>query len=382
LTSPVHYSNSTICYVSPSQQTDIGTTIEAIFGTDSKQCYFKGALLYKLQRKYAIRADCHPNSSTTSIGDAATSIHLLVVWDAGNIQHDFCVCLIECTDDFIWDKDMLCALHKEYNDQFSKDHTSNTSTWLLHGDELMKTRFKVIHGSDYTLNIVISEGTEEHNMKKPMKIDPTRLVLLLLMLIMLIYAISLFTKPSFKLNIHNQCLNIKLVSPIYFGNGAVHLVLSGQRTDISTEMKTRFGIDTTRDEFEGALLYRLQKYSDNKCNTDTSTTETKENKTTQLYMLVTWKVKDSEPLVCIALVEHAKEFTWNEDELRKLYNINRGWLKKYDNSASYTWFMDDNIALKTFFGIRSLKGNFGLNIFISEEKDDYAMRPLYVDLER
>jgi hypothetical protein len=29
-----------------------------------------------------------------------------------------------------------------------------------------------------------------------------------------------------------------------------------------------------------------------------------------------------------------------------------------------------------------LKGNFGLSITISEEKDGYAMRPLFADLNR
>jgi hypothetical protein len=66
-----------------------------------------------------------------------------------------------------------------------------------------------------------------------------------------------------------------------------------------------------------------------------------------------------------------------------LYYENLGWFNEYNGSTSHTWFLDNNMVLKTSFKIRELKENFELSISISEEeKDDYAMRPLCLDLKR
>jgi hypothetical protein len=199
---------------------------------------------------------------------------------------------------------------------------------------------------------------------------------------MLMHIISLDIQLPSCVTIHNQCLNIELVSPVYFGNGAVCPKLSDQQIDISTEMKARFEINTIQDEFEGALLFKLQRHSGNQYSADTSTIETNKNGAKCVQMLAAWKVKDSKPLLHVLLIEHAKEFTWNEDNLKKLYDKNFGWLKEYNDAISDTWLMDDNMALKTSFEVRGLKGNFELSISIFEEKDDYAIRPLCIDLER
>jgi hypothetical protein len=173
-----------------------------------------------------------------------------------------------------------------------------------------------------------------------------------------------------------------LVSPVYFGNGAVCPKLSNQRIDIDTEMNACFEIETTQNDFEGALLFGLERCS-NWYNMDTSTTETNKNKTPHVHILAIWKVKDSKPFVRVVLVEHTREFTWNEDKLRKLYDKNFGWLKEYNNPMSDTWLMNSNVVLRISFKVKLLKENFELNISISEEeKDDYVMKPLYVDLER
>jgi hypothetical protein len=77
------------------------------------------------------------------------------------------------------------------------------------------------------------------------------------------------------------------------------------------------------------------------------------------------------------------QFAWNEDKLKILYDKNRGWLKEYDNTISDTWLMNDNMVLKTAFKVRDSKENFELSIVISEEeKDDYAMKPFCIHLER
>jgi hypothetical protein len=177
LTSPVYFSNGTICHVSPSQKTDIDTVMKYSFETAFKQEDFKGILLYKLQGKYVNRTDNQPNSSTESIESTTTNVYLLAIWDIKNYDHGFHVCLMECVDDFTWDEDKLWALHDQYKYQFPKDYTFNISTWLMNDNTMMKIRHDVTYGSDYKLDIVISEGTEKYNMDKPVEIVPERLVL-------------------------------------------------------------------------------------------------------------------------------------------------------------------------------------------------------------
>jgi hypothetical protein len=184
------------------------------------------------------------------------------------------------------------------------------------------------------------------------------------------------------ITIHNQCSNIKLTSPVYFSNDALCPKLSGQQIYISAKMRANIEIYVTQNDFEGVLLFKLQGHS-NWSNMDASTTETNRNEATHAHMLVIWEVKNAKPFAYVALIKHAKEFTWTRDELEKLYNKNRDWLKKYDGTTSCIWFMGNNIALKTSFRARALESNPELSIFISEEKrNNCAMRPFYIDLKR
>jgi hypothetical protein len=177
LTSPVYFSTSTTYCVPPSQQEDTSDRVEASFGIDYRQKYFKGALLYKLQKKHVTKTDKLANRSITSIKDIATNIYLLVLWNAEDCDYGFRVCLIELTPDFTWDEDKLWALCCIYNARIYNSYRSNIATWLIHGDIAMTTRFDITYGSDYKLDIVLSEGVGEYDMKEPMRIDLKRLVL-------------------------------------------------------------------------------------------------------------------------------------------------------------------------------------------------------------
>jgi hypothetical protein len=199
---------------------------------------------------------------------------------------------------------------------------------------------------------------------------------------MLMYTLSLDLQFPSCVTIYNQCSNTKLVSPVYFSNGMAYPKLSCQQIEIGTEMGACLEINATQYDFEGALLSKLKIYSNKQYNMGALTTETNKNEAAHVYMLAAWKVKDTKPFVRVVLIKHTKEFTWNEDKLKKLYYENCQWLKEHD-TVSDAWFVDDNMILKTSFKVRDLKGNFELSISISEEeKNDYAMRPLCVDLER
>jgi hypothetical protein len=204
-----------------------------------------------------------------------------------------------------------------------------------------------------------------------------------MIVIMLIYTLSLGLQFPSCVTIYNQCSNIKLAPPVYFSNGAVYSKLSSQQLDIGASMRVSFEINPTQYNFEGALLFKLKRYSDSQSNMDTSTTETDKNESTHVHILVAWKMRDSKPSAHVVLVKHTKEFAWNEDKLKKLYYENHDRLKEYDDTISATWLMDNNITLKAGFSIRDSDEGVDLNVSVSEEeRDDYIMRPLCVDLKR
>jgi hypothetical protein len=372
LTSPVCTSLGATYCVPPSQQTNVDAIIETSFGISSEQKDMKGALLYKLQGKYAIRTDGQPNSSITSVKNTTTNIHLLIVWDVKVDYHKFYVCLIEFPDDFTWDEDKLWTLYKKYNEQFYENHKSGLMTWLLHGDAVMTTRFDVTYGSDYKLDIIISEGTGKYVMEKPMKINPKRLVLSLSMLIVLIYTASLYIEPSFKLNIHNQCSNIDLAYPTYDTSNDIeccrpptYKVYSGDT------MRSTFIIKLDRPD--GALIYRLQR---KQLHDSTMIDKSASN---VANLLVIWEISRSKKLYAdVLLVEHDKEFVWNDEGLLDLRLENFERFRLYTDSATETWSLDDNMTLMTTF--RIINEDFILDITISEvEKNDCARKLAHID---
>jgi hypothetical protein len=303
LTSLVYFNIATACYVPPSQQIDSGNAMSASFGIALNQEDFKGALLYKLQRKYATRTDNHPNNnSTVCIENPETNVYLLVVWNTEAVA-SFCTCLIECADDFTWDEDKLWALYAEYKYRFNEFCNSDTATWSMHDGAVMKTKFDVTYGSECKLNIVISKSTGKYKMKRPKRADPKRLVLSLTVLMVLIYAASLSIEPSIKLNTHNQCLDIDLVSPTYF-------IYCDLKCYKSPDYKVYAG-DTTRSGFiikspdmhNGVLIYGLQREQSHKY------TEIGEDTSITVYLLVVWDISKSEGLCAnVLLIEYDKGF--------------------------------------------------------------------------
>jgi hypothetical protein len=201
----------------------------------------------------------------------------------------------------------------------------------------------------------------------------------------LMYTASLDLQLPPCINILNLCPNTKLVSPVYFGSGAVCPKLSDRQIDIDAKTNVNFEIKATQDDFEGALLFKLQRYveHDDQSNMNMLTTETNENETMHIYMLAVWQVENSTPFVYITLVEHTKNFTWNEDKLKKLYDKNFNWFKKYNSTISVARLMYDNMILRMTFRTRYSKRTLELNIYIfEEEKDNYTRRPYCINFEK
>jgi hypothetical protein len=371
LVSPVYLNTGATCRVSSSQKTDIGNTIEANFEISSEQYYFKGALLYKLQKKNAIKTGNHLNSSTAFVKDTAKNMYLWVIWDVRIYEPKFFVRLIECTNDFTWDEDRLWALYWKYNYQFRENYKSSISTWLMHDGTVMKTKHVVTYGSNYELDIIISEGTGKYDMERPIDIDPKRLVLSLLIVIILLYGISLSIQPSIKLNIHNRCLNVDLVSPTYITRNWLGCYKAPDYKVCTGDMtRSCFVIGLKND---GALIYRLQR------KRSRESTEIDKDISSATQLLVIWRLSDSKELYTdVLLIKHDKGF--DKDNLEKLHHKNIYRFRLYSIPVIETWLLDDNTVLMTTFEI--MNGDHTLNITISEiERYNGAMAPVHIDPE-
>jgi hypothetical protein len=384
LVSPVCFSNGTTCHAASSQQTSTRNSIEASFGIDPKQRRVKGALLYKLQRKRTTGIDNHFNSNAISIENTATNIYLLVAWSIKGFSDDsFYVHLMECTNDFAWGEDKLWALYFDYNDQFYMDHKSNIVVWLMNDSTVMRTKLDITYGSDYKLGIALSEGTGKYDMKEPVKIDPERLVLSLPMLIVLTYTVSLSIQSTIKLNIHNQCLNVDLVSPTYityeqseFHRAPDYKICAGNT------MLSAFAIDDYDFAIEpnetsyGVLIYRLQRKQSHE------STEMSQSTSRAAHLLVVWRILNYKELGAdVLLVEHGKKFIWSKNDLRKLYDKNTGRFRWFSYSATETWSLDDDVALMITSEI--MDEDLVLDITISEvEERNYARIPAHIDMKR
>jgi hypothetical protein len=335
-----------------------------------------GVLIYRLKRRQ-LHEYIEINEYTSN------AVHLLVVWSVSESNELYVdVLLVEHDKRFEWNKDDLKDFYRENFDQFRLSPDSATETWSLDDHTALMITSEIMN-ENRVLDITVSEVKRDDAARTPAHMKPRRYVALetTIIITILIHAISLALQLSECVTIHNQCSNIELVSPVYFGSGIVCPKLSNQQIDISTTMRACFEINAIQDEFEGALLYKLQIYSDDQYHMDASTTET--NEATHIQMLVAWKVNDVKSFVYIALVEHAKAFTWNEDELRRLYNKNYHLLREYDDMISNMWLIDDDMTLKTSLKLVGQKGNFGLSISISEEeKDNYAIRPIWINTKR
>jgi hypothetical protein len=104
------------------------------------------------------------------------------------------------------------------------------------------------------------------------------------------YAVSLHIQPSVKLNIHNQCLNVDLVSPAYVTCGWLdcHRV-PGHQVYVGDTMRSGFIIKSD-NESSGALMYKLQRkrsHASAEIDKDTSSTA---------QLLVVWRISGSKKL--------------------------------------------------------------------------------------
>jgi hypothetical protein len=189
------------------------------------------------------------------------------------------------------------------------------------------------------------------------------------------YTISLSIEPSLKLNIHNQCLNIDLVSPTYFTNDG-----TGCRRPPSLKvcagsvMRPGLIVSYWSTGSTSALIYKLQRRRPHK------STEISKGTSSTVHILILWRLlfEPKELYVDVLLVEYDKGFDRYKLEKLCYEDISRS--RMYLDSATEIWLLDDNTALMTTFEVVNSQL---LNVTISEvEKDDCMRTLIHIDPER
>jgi hypothetical protein len=120
----------------------------------------------------------------------------------------------------------------------------------------------------------------------------------------------------------NQCSDFELVSPVYFGHNTIWHIPLDQKVDANNMTRASFGIDTNKDEFESALMYKLQRKKRFKSNNQSNADNTfAKDTSTTLQLLVIWKSHNKYGYsVRVLLIKHSNTITWNEDTLEKLHS--------------------------------------------------------------
>jgi hypothetical protein len=186
--------------------------------------------------------------------------------------------------------------------------------------------------------------------------------------------VSFALRSSVSLNIRNRYQVIKLTSPVHFIHGGKWYAVPDQEIDINAVMRDRIEFDSGQDVLEGALVYNMQRQH-------TKSDKLIQNEPKYIQLLVSWRVECTKELhVHALLVEHDKEFNWDEDKLRRLYQKYWHSLKAWVSPITINWLLDDATVLMATVIIRN--GDYKWNVFISERMGDGIERPLWVDAKR
>jgi hypothetical protein len=148
LVSPLYYSNGAVCYLSPDQRVDVGSTMQAIFNIDPDQGLSTVALIYTLQRKDVDQSN----------EEEVTCIRLFVNWMFFSPEEIYIALdLIEYDRDHVWDNDGLFNLALYYRPVDIQDNIIE-ETYLMYDNTVLMERANITYeGECCKLEITISE---------------------------------------------------------------------------------------------------------------------------------------------------------------------------------------------------------------------------------
>jgi hypothetical protein len=172
-----------------------------------------------------------------------------------------------------------------------------------------------------------------------------------------ICVVSLTLQSPVSLNIHNQCKDINLTSPVYFIHGGKWHAAPDQEIDVDAVMQNHIKPDSDQDILKGALVYRVHEQH-------SESDESAQGESKKIWLLVAWHVEHTrESHVRALVIEHNKKL--NEDKLKKLYEERWPLLEVQDNTIKNSWTLNDTTMLKTT--IKITNRGYRWDIFISEE---------------
>jgi hypothetical protein len=185
-----------------------------------------------------------------------------------------------------------------------------------------------------------------------------------------LYAVRLLweaNQSAMSVEIHNKCLNVELVDPLYFSDGAVCCKNLNERVAPGDTLSTTFRVNPDCFTFEGALMCGLRKNGANYQQSSADVTNVDENWSSYIQLLVGWKVNRLKgPCVYMLLAENREKLAWTKDNLAKQHNDFRRRFHVHSNSSiESTWWMKDDSVLKlTLDGVENRE--YGIKITISE----------------
>jgi hypothetical protein len=181
---------------------------------------------------------------------------------------------------------------------------------------------------------------------------------------------SLVLQSPILLNIHSQCQNINLISPVCFMHGGKWNAAPDSEVDIVTRNCIEF--DPGHDVLDGVLVYNIQRKH---AESDKSA----QNESKCIQLLVVWHVEHTKELhVRTLLVEHDNEL--DEDKLRGLHQKYWHLLIAYVDSIKSNWLFDNVITLNTTAKV--MNGSRRWDILISETTEYGVEKPLWIDETR
>jgi hypothetical protein len=191
----------------------------------------------------------------------------------------------------------------------------------------------------------------------------------------LIYVVSLVLQSSVSLNIYNKYQDINLTSPVYFIHGGKWHAVPVQEIGIDTEMRSYIEFDSGQNVLEGALVYKLQRRQ----HAESDKLIQNESKIVQLLVALHAE-HTRETHVHALLVEHDKEFDWDEDKLKRIRQKYWHSFNAVVSSIGNNWLLNDETMLTTTG--KTMNGGYRWNISISKRVRDNAIGPLWVDTTR
>jgi hypothetical protein len=177
------------------------------------------------------------------------------------------------------------------------------------------------------------------------------------------------------LNIHNRCKDITLTSPVHFTHGGRWNVTPDQKIDVDSVMRNHLELDFERNRLEGTLIYKIQW---RQC---AESDEFIQDESKSIQLLVAWCVDYTKGLdIRASLVEHDKDFNWDEDKLRGLHQKYWHLLDAQINPIGCNWLLNDRVVLET--AIKVMNGGCKWDVFIAEGIKNKLERPLWIDTTR